>query len=193
MSIKQILPIAMGVFAIIVVLLVRMWKKRVREQEEQKHAVRRMREEALDRALANPMGEDSAEYFEKKRRPFKVEYSKDENHAGGEYGDERMFQLTEITELSRRKYIFRCSERVQIGTQFGNVTILPNDADEGLADCQIFFYQQENYLRSTGKIEVVLTRRGKQVIVNQNGLKLRSGDQFVVGKTTYLVEFNASR
>lgn len=158
-------------------------------KEEAQHAVRRMREEALDRVLANPLEEKKAEPFEKKRRPFQVEYSKDPNHRPKEQVGRDMYQLTEITELSQRRYMFRYQEPVQIGNQFGNIVILPQNVQPGQVYCQIFYYKNGNYLRSTGIIEVVLRRRGKAVIVNQNGLKLKSGDCFIVGKTSYQIEF----
>lgn len=179
-----VLVIAAGLF-----LMIGMMLRRKRAKEEAQHAVRRMREEALDRVLANPLEEKKAEPFEKKRRPFQVEYSKDPNSRPAERPGKDMYQLTEITELSQRKYMFRYQEPVQIGNQFGNVVILPRNVNPSQVYCQIFYYKRENYLRSTGMVEVVLQRKGKVVIVNQNGLKLKSGDCFTAGRTSYQIEF----
>ena len=178
------------VIAFTLSLTIRILIKRKKAKEEKQQAVRRMREEALDRVLANPLEEKKAVSFEKKRRPFQVEYSKDQNNLSNiPQMDKDMYQLTEITELSQRKYMFRRQEPVQIGNQFGNVVILPRDVDPGQVFCQIFYYKKEKYLRSTGILEIALKRKGKVVIVNQSGLKLRSGDCFMAGKTAYHISF----
>lgn len=158
------------------------------DREKEQYAMRRMREEALDRALANPMQKDEAKPFEKQRRPFQVEYSKgDDGHKTK--GQDRMFQITEITELSQRKYMFRCREQVSIGNQFGTVMILPGASDQEQIYCQVFFYEGANYVRSTGRQQIVLKRKGQQAIVNQNGIKLQSKDTFTVGLTAFQVDF----
>lgn len=187
---QTIIMVLIFVIAFTLSLSIRLILKQKKVKEEKQQAVRRMREEALDRVLANPLEEKKAVSFEKKRRPFQVEYSKDQNNmASTQPMDNDMCQLTEITELSQRKYMFRCQEPVQIGNQFGNVVILPRDVEANQVYCQIFYYKKENYLRSNGMIEISLRRKGKVVIVNQNGLKLRSGDCFMVGKTAYQIEF----
>ncbi|MCI9102655.1 MAG: hypothetical protein HFG47_05000 [Lachnospiraceae bacterium] len=187
---QTIIMIIIFVIAFTLSLTIRILIKRKKAKEEKQQAVRRMREEALDRVLANPLEEKKAVSFEKKRRPFQVEYSKDQNNLSNiPQMDKDMYQLTEITELSQRKYMFRRQEPVQIGNQFGNVVILPRDVDPGQVFCQIFYYKKENYLRSTGILEIALKRKGKVVIVNQSGLKLRSGDCFMVGKTAYHISF----
>ncbi len=190
LSARQVIILAAAVcIALGLVLVIWLILRRKKTKEEAQHAVRRMREEALDRVLANPLEEKKAKPFEKKRRPFQVEYSKDPSHGPAEPVGKDMYQLTEITELSQRKYMFRYQEPVQIGNQFGNVVILPRNINPGQVYCQIFFYKNGNYLRSTGAVEVVLQRKGKTVIVNQNGLKLRSGDCFMAGRTSYQIEF----
>ena len=61
------------VIAFTLSLTIRILIKRKKAKEEKQQAVRRMREEALDRVLANPLEEKKAVSFEKKRRPFQVE------------------------------------------------------------------------------------------------------------------------
>lgn len=163
------------------------FKRRKKKKEEKQNAIRRMREEALDRALANPMEEKNAESFEKQRRPFRVEYEKEDS--GRTVGKSQMYQLKEITELSQKNYMFRRQELAYIGNQFGLVTVLPKTAEPSQIYCQIFFYQGENYVKSTGGEPVSLKRGKKEVAVTQNGIKLRSKDQFTVGSTRYQIEF----
>lgn len=175
--------------ALAVTLVLQGLRRRKQAREKEQHALRRMREEALDRALANPMGEEQGEAFEKLRRPFHVEYSPGDQSAAGGTAEKGMYQLTEITELSQRTYMFRRQEQTFIGEQFGAVTILPGTADAAQVWCEIFYYQKENYIKSTGRQEILLKRKGKQAIVNQSGLKLRSGDRFYTGKTSFQIEF----
>lgn len=179
-----------GIFLLAVLLSVciHLMRRRKVAREQEQHAVQRMREEALNRALANPMGKTGAESFEKQRRPFQVEYSKGEE-SQKEKGQSRMFQITEVTELSQKKYMFRCEEQVSIGNQFGTIMILPETAEAGQAYCQVFFYEGANYVRSTGQTEVLLKRRGKQAIVNQAGIRLQSRDTFTVGNTAFQITF----
>ena len=175
--------------AAIAVLLLAGRKKNKRTKEQEHQAQRRMREEALDRALANPMGKmGAAEQFEKQRRPFKVEYSPGERQTA-EKSDGRMFEISEITELSKRKYMFRCSELVSIGNQFGTILILPGTAEPDQIYCQLFYFQGANYVRSTGKKAVSLRRKGKSAVVNQNGIKLQSEDVVCVGTTMFQIVF----
>ncbi|MCC8026237.1 MAG: hypothetical protein LIP16_13200 [Clostridium sp.] len=187
---REILSTAAVVLAVFIVSLAVSWyRRRKKIKEKEQHALRRMREEALDRALANPMGEEQAEPFEKMRRPFRVEYSQGDHGQEGGGSQGGMYQLTEITELSQRTYMFRCQEQTFIGEQFGTVTILPGTADPSQVQCEIFYYKKENYIKSTGKLEVLLKRKGKQAIVGLNGLKLHSGDRFYVGKASFQIDF----
>ena len=55
--------------------------------------------------------------------------------------------------------------------------------------CQIFFYEGANYVRSIGKKDIFLKRKGKKVMVNDLGIKLLSKDSFTVDKTTFQIEF----
>lgn len=184
------LIICLGIVLVIsmIIVIVKLWKRRKRRKEEQEQAEHLQREDALNRALVNPDGAKRKEAFEKQRRPFHVEYSQGSNRHSSD-SDRKTFQLTEITELSKRTYMFRCDERVQIGNQFGIVTILPSDTQQEQVYCQILLYKKKNYIRSTGQVEVLLKRNGKQAIVTGNGLELRSKDTFMVGTTTYQIIF----
>ena len=170
------------------VIFIYFWRQRKKRQENEHHAMRRMREEALDRVLANPMQKDNGSVAEMQRRPFQVEYSQGEE-GGKKKRSDKMFQLTEITELSQRKYMFRCRELISIGNQFGSVTILTDASEAKQVYCQIFFYEGANYVRSIGKKDIFLKRKGKKVMVNDLGIKLLSKDSFTVDKTTFQIEF----
>lgn len=180
--------LAIALIFIVMIIAIRLWKIRKARTEEREQAEHLRREEALNRALANPDSETKKKALEKQRRPFQVEYSQgNDRHSSGSGG--MTFQLTEITELSKRSYIFRCDERVQIGNQFGTVAILPNDIPHEQVYCQILLYRNRNYIRSTGHAEVLLKRNGKQAIVTRKGLELRSKDVFIVGPTSYQIVF----
>lgn len=161
------------------------WNRKKKRKKDEHHALRRMREDALDRALANPM-QNNDKSIEMQRRPFQVEYSKGDV---GQNNSEKMLQLTEITELSKRKYMFRCRELISIGNQFGSTAILSDAKEENRIDCQIFYYEGANYVRSMGRKDIILKRREKKVMVNELGIKLLSKDSFVVDQTTFRIDF----
>lgn len=155
-----------------------------RRKEERQQAVRRLREDALDQMLENPLVEGN-NTFSKNKRPIKVEYIKDlkdkKEVSGG------MFELKEMTELSERVYIYRNGEVVSIGYQYGGISVLPDNAEKNSICCQIFFYRGDNYLRSLNKSTVCLKRKKRKTEVNQNGIRLKSGDVFTVGKSVYQI------
>lgn len=155
-----------------------------KRKEERQKAVKRLKEDALNRMLQNPLAEGNGT-FSNNKRPVEVEYTKDlkdkEVSSGG------MFELKEMTELSKRTYIYRNGEVVSIGFQYGGVSVLPENAEKSSICCQIFFYKGDNYLRSIAKSEVFLKRKGKQTVVNQNGIRLKSADVFTVGKSVYQI------
>lgn len=155
-----------------------------RRKEERQQALRRLQEDALNRMLENPLAEENGA-FSKNKRPVKVEYIKDlkdkKEISGG------MFELKEMTELSERTYVYRNGEVVSIGYQYGGVSVLPENAERSSICCQIFFYQGDNYLRSLGKNDVYLKRKGRQTEVNQNGIRLKNGDIFMTGKSVYQI------
>lgn len=189
-NIPKKMPFLIGMIAIVMVIWlgIYFWQKKRKQREKERHALRRMREEALDRALANPAQECSPEIPEIQRRPFQVEYSRGDSGQKQKNAD-RMFQLTEITELSQRKYMFRCNELISIGNQFGNTTILTDTTESKQIYCQIFFYKGANYVRSIGRKEIFLKRKDKKVMVNDLGIKLLSKDSFRVNQTTFQIDF----
>lgn len=184
------LPMLLGILGIlcVIVAVIYFWRRKKKKTESEYHALHRMREEALERALANPLRREDGAQAEMQRRPFHVEYSKgEENHKKNDV--DTMLQLTESTELSQRKYMFRCKELISIGNQFGTVAILSDSSDARQIHCQIFFYEGENYVRSVGRRDIFLKRRGRRVMVNDLGIKLLSKDSFTVDGTSFQVDF----
>ena len=163
-------------------------KRKKKKAENEYHALYRIREDALERALANPMQKESGRHAEMQRRPFRVEYSNgDDDHKRNEI--DTMLQLTESTELSQRKYMFRCRELISIGTRLGKTAILSDTSEPGQICCQIFFYEGANYVRSINRKDIFLVRRGKTVAINDLGIKLLSNDSFTVDGTTFQIDF----
>lgn len=169
------------------ILQTKLYKRNKLRKAKQKQVVRQAREEALEHALLNPLYSAKDEPLNKTRRPFQVEYSKGEKGQPGTNQSEGMFELTEITELSKRKYMFRCQEQVLIGEQFGTIMILPETARPEQVYCQIFFYQSSNYVKAAENHTVYLKRKGKQVIVTYYGIKLKSEDFIILGQKSYQI------
>lgn len=186
----QMVLIAAGIALLVLLTLClsMVCKKHNKARENQRQAARRVREEALDRALSNSIGAVPAAGRGKIRRPFRVDYSQGEKNAKKQNEDVRMYQLTEITELSERRYMFRRSEQLYIGRQFGSICILPGPGASEQAYCRLFDYQNEIFVRSMGNERILLTRRGKQAVVDNNGLKLHTGDMLSIGDTIYKID-----
>lgn len=172
----------------ILFLLTKRAKNRKKLQKERQSAVQRLREDALDNLLLNPECSPGSSEAGGTRRPFEVSYSVDGESGGTRAKQDGMLKMTERTELSNRQYMFRRDERLFVGFQHGKTAILMGDAEAERLFCEIFFYQKENYIRNLSNEELVLKRKGKRVLVGKRGLKLRSGDCFIVGKNRYEID-----
>ena len=172
----------------ILFLLIKKSNNKKKLQKERQNAVQRLREDALDNLLLNPEGSPVSSETGTTRRPFEVSYSVDGESGGTGAKQDGMLKLTERTELSNRQYMFRRDERMFVGFQHGKTAILMGGAEAERLFCEIFFYQKDNYIRNLSNEELVLKRKGKRVLVGKRGLKLRSGDCFIVEKNRYVID-----
>ena len=184
---KEIWTAVAVVLGILLITLFMNWKKKRRkEKEEQQEIVRRMQEDALNKSLENPFSKDEG-IFEKNKRPIQVKYVKnaspEENVSAG------MYQLTEINDLSQKTYMYRVEEEVMIGKQYGKMMVSSGITGNAEIIGWIFYYQKKSYIKSEGTQKIVLKRKGKEAIVNRNGIKLKTGDVFMIDKTAYQIRF----
>ena len=173
--------ISLGVgilIGIIVILCVR--RRRKRTQEEKFQAAKKVREDSLKRALANNINPSTGPAY----RPYKVEYSTGENQDNSEKMP--LLQVIEKNRISEKKYIFRASEAVTIGTRFGSIDIF-NNPESGEGWCELFFQKDAYCIRSLGGHSVSVQRNKKIAVVDEYGIKLKSKDIIKVENTTFQV------
>lgn len=176
----KVVIITIIVIIIIVLLIAALVMKGGKKQKEQRRlTMEKLREEALDRALENPARKQAAEDAKGVQRPFAVNYGQDEKTFKKEQtaGGRCMLQLTEINELSTRKYLVNPSELITVGKQFDANTIVINNRKLSDRQFEIFQYGQDLYIRSCGgPVTTVLVRKADSVIVDERGIKLQTGD-----------------
>ena len=179
-------------------LTIKYFKKRKTKKEEERYAVRAVREKALDQAIINPRT-DISEIKNKgsyTQRPYAVSYntgdsmqqSENLNKESAGSDKNQMLQLTEQSDFVKRKYMYQREQGILIGSQFGKVTILSSLGGEGeVPYCEIFFYKGSNYIRTSGLKEVILQRHKKKYIVDQKGMEIHDEDMVLIDSTSYVI------
>lgn len=177
--------IIIGVIVIIVIIaLITVSKTGKRKKEQRRLAMEKLREEALDRALENPAKKKEVKERKGLQRPIAVDYGQDEKALKREAPARGrcMLELTEINELSTRKYLLNPSEVIRIGRQFDVNTIVINNQSLSERQCEIFQYGQDLYIRNCQmSVPTILLRKSDPVIVDERGIKIQSGDCISAG------------
>lgn len=172
------------VLAVLVLLFIRLQARRKRIKEEKFQAMKKMRESSLKEALSNNLEERVDHTLATPYRPYKVEYSTGENQDSKE--KRPLLQIIEKNKLAEKKYIFRSSDVVILGVQFGVVAIL-NHLENAEVWCELFFQNGVYCIRSYEKGEVSVWRNRKAAIVDKVGIQLKSGDLIQLKETTFQV------
>ena len=139
----------------------------------------KLREEALDRALANPLAPTGRSVLD----PVQVEYSMKADRQGGG----ALLRLTEHNLTVTRVYLFDLDQRLFLGVQ-DNQTVLRRDyvPDAGIL-CEIC--QNHNALCARGLAAGATLQGGTAVTaLGKNGVALRTGDELLLPGTQFRVE-----
>lgn len=169
---------------IILTTLIIVVKTGKKKKEQRRLAMEKLREEALDRALENPSRKNDGKDRKGLQRPVAVDYGQDEKALKREAPAHGrcMLELTEINELSTRKYLLNPSEVIRIGRQFDVNTIVINNQSLSERQCEIFQYGQDLYIRNCRmSVPTILLRKADSVIVDERGIKIQSGDCISAG------------
>ena len=170
--------------ATILTTLIIVMKSGKKKKEQRRMAMEKLREEALDRALENTLKANDARDGKGLQRPVLVDYAQDEKALKREMPAHGrcMLELTEINELSTRKYLLNPSEVIRIGRQFDVNTIVINNRSLSERQCEIFKHGQDLYIRNCQmSVPVRLLRKSDSVIVDERGIKIQSGDCINIG------------
>lgn len=180
-------PLYIIIFVIAVTILTTLiivMKSGKKKKEQRRLAMEKLREEALDRALENPFKGNEGRDGKGLQRPVAVNYGQDEKTLKRELPAHGrcMLELTEINELSTRKYLLNPSEVIRIGRQFDVNTIVINNRSLSERQCEIFQHGQDLYIRNCSMpVPVRLLRKSDSVIVDERGIKIQSGDCINIG------------
>lgn len=192
MNILKILEIAGLVLGVILVLLIvvkiisSVNKRRKKKKEVRDAAENRIRYESLDQMILNErqVKTDRGNY----QNPYDVSYEQGNALKRGKEIKQPMISLTEKNELSTKKYVFNVANPIKIGSSVkGNDVIVQGD---GIADyqCMLFSDGKSIFVKNLSSISrTILSRKRDKAIVDENGLKLQTGDVITIGKITYKV------
>lgn len=183
MDLRTILPwacAAAAVLAILVVLAVFLRRRSKRRKLLAEQLSRKLREEALDRALANRRGPAAGH---SSPDPVQVQYKMTADRKGGG----PLLRLTEQNQTVTRVYLLDRAQRLFLGVQDGRTIVRKDyDAHEGIL-CELYAQQGGQFARALGGN--VQLQRGKAVSpLAAGGTPLRTGDRIILPGTQFLVE-----
>lgn len=157
------------------------WRKKARKKKQNQEKIdRKMKEEALDRALANGPHQNTAI---RAQVPIEVHYSN--RH---EKGTSAMLRLTEQAGAITKEYLFRQTERICIGAEYDGSVVFRGQG-KGKLYCELFPYQDGVYVRLCGGLACSLVREKRQVPLASKAIRLHSGDRIETRTGSFLVEF----
>ena len=172
-----LLPVAA---ALLVFLLRRLLRYRKARKKETELAMQQHRNEALTRALQNPMAKTPSK--PPASNPLEIRWDekpKAERRAGTK-GASRMIELTELTDCSRRKYLFRADQTVRIGSGDQNELVLFRDGVEP-QHCVIRLAGSKPCVYAVPGARSQLHRGKKLAAIDENGVYLNNADLLELG------------
>lgn len=170
------------VLGILLIIYIRSRQKRI--QEEKFQTAKKLREDSLKKALANHLEPEPDIGAATPYRPYKVDYSTGENQENKE--KRPLLQIVEKNRLSEKKYIFRASETVALGVQFGNAGVI-NSVENGEPWCEIFFQNGAYCVHSVGNARVSVQRYKSAAVVDILGIQLKSKDIIEIQDTKFQI------
>ena len=178
--------IGSGVVSLIllITLIVKVKKRKNREQEIQNRAKDKMREEALDRIILNEKAEIN-DLRAGSEKPFEVHY--DTGVAKKEDEKRFMLRIEEKSELSVRQYMLDPSNDISIGSAKDNSIVISRIENK---HCIIGKQGKALYLKNLGKPDSVnVVRKRKRISVDSRKLELLNGDEVHIGDVTLKLIF----
>lgn len=183
MDLRTILPwvcAAAVVLAGLVVLAVILRRRSRQRKLLAEQLSRKLREEALDRALANRRGPAAGH---SSPDPVQVQYKMTADRRGGG----PLLRLTEQNQTVTRVYLLDRAQRLFLGVQDGRTVVRKDyDARDGIL-CELYARQDGQFARALGGGVQLL--RGKAASpLAAGGTPLKTGDRIVLPGTQFLVE-----
>lgn len=174
--------IILGVLAALVLCLVLvavLWQRRKRRRLLADQLSCKLREEALDRALANPHAPASHCVPD----PVQVQY----NLKADRDGSGPLLRLTEHSLTVTRTYLLDRGQRLFLGTQDGQTVVRRDYAPRCGILCELYPNQHAQLVR--GLVSGVQLQRGRTAQpLGREGIPLRTGDELILPGTQFRVD-----
>ena len=160
-----------------IVLLCVLRSRQKRRREERENTRRRKRDEALSEALRNPLVKREQA---PSHGPLEVRWEDQTVRETTPAANAPVAEITELSEYSRRKYVFDLDRPVRIGSGAENELVLSR---EGVAHyhCEIFLIGARAGIKTVQDSETLLVRKKQCAIIGTEGLYLNDGDHIRLG------------
>ncbi len=170
------------ILGMMIIAMIWLRVKKAKQKELKMIAEDKLRDQALNRALANDLygGKKVSDSIES--LPYEVDYNQSQLDNGQTTQDKMMLQVTACSELSKRKFMIELKDVIKIGRAKGNA-IMIKDLAALPVHCEIFRHANDAYIRDFSGNRTLLNRKKQQVYVDEKGIKLKTGDKIVVENT----------
>ena len=176
---KVLIAVAIGALVIIAI-----WTKvkRSKEKELKMIAEDKLRDQALNKALANDLHGNEKVTGNIESLPYEVDYNQSQLNKRQANQEKLMLQITACCELSKRKFMIELNNAIKIGRAKESAIIIK---DQGAlpVHCEIFRYLNDVYIKDYSGNGTLLNRKKQTVYVDDKGLKLRTGDKIRIENT----------
>lgn len=164
---------------ICIVLAVVLWRRHKRNKQLADQLSCKLREEALDQALANPHAPASRSV----PNPVQVQYNLKADRKGGGL----LLRLTEHNLTVTRTYLLERGQRLFLGTMDGQTVVRRDYAPKSGILCEL--YQNKGAQMARGLISGVQLQRGRKTVpLGHEGIVLCNGDELLLPDTQFRVD-----
>lgn len=175
---SHILYVAIGVGAIVLILVLRFVSKQNAVRKKQKEmSLLQKRNEALNETLRNPKMQQQKSPA---AGPMEVQWDEKAIESRQKDNPSLMIELIEFSTYSRRKYLFPAELGVSVGSGADNQLVLQR---EGVAPQHCAFFQKDGAIavRSISNQKTLLLRGKTSALVGAEGVFLNNGDHIHIG------------
>lgn len=161
-------------------VLLALWgRRRAKRKKDQEQVARKLREDSLDRALANRRHKGP-----RQESPFAIRY---ELEGPGKNAGE-MLRLTYISESVRREYLFSMGQPVFLGEAHGCAAVFTDACAADRLFCELFSGEDGMLYARRFNAPACLARGRRQEALDAVGLRVRSGDMIETSGGRFLLE-----
>lgn len=176
----SIISLVVGIVIAVAFIFLLRWRKSItKARQDQEQIDRKLKEDALDRALSNgPRRSGTA----RSQAPVEIHYNSVAKKESGS-----MFRLTELAETVTKEYLFSKTDIIYIGEEYGQAAVFQEKGTNRLY-CELFPHGGSVYIRLCGKSEARLIRRKQTAPLSENAIQLCSVDRIETQTGIFLFE-----